>query len=248
MKLTLLSLISFLSFCHGALDPRIVRGVNAKPSEIPYQVSLQYFITGRLFCGGIILNQQYVLTAAHCMNHENIELVKVVVGSDLKQPHAVHFIESVYIHKKYDLLRNDIALIKLKTPLKFSTLVSPVVLPKQNETVIANSRAIVSGYGAESYNGIETDKLKVASIRIADQAYCKSMYWRFKQPIFDTNICAYEPTVEKGSCQGDSGGPLTVDGKLVGIVSWGYGCSDRVYPAIYTRVSSYVNWIKKHAV
>ncbi|KAL6435846.1 hypothetical protein ACFW04_005604 [Cataglyphis niger] len=204
MTLTLLSLISFLSISHGALiklDPRIVGGRIAKPGEIPYQVSLQIIETGHHFCGGVVLNQKYVLTAAHCVFGKDVNLISATVGTtDLREPHAVHFIESSYVHEEYDENNswfNDIALLKLKSPFKFSTLISPVVLPEQNQIVKTNSIATVSGYGR---------------------------LW------------------------GDSGGPLTVDGKLVGLVSWSYRCSDTVYPSVYTRVPSYVNWIEKYAV
>ncbi|XP_050454706.1 trypsin-7-like isoform X2 [Cataglyphis hispanica] len=256
MTLTLLSLISFLAISHGALiklDPRIVGGRNAKPGEIPYQVSLQIIETGHHFCGGVVLNQKYVLTAAHCVFGKNVSLISATVGTtDLRKPHAVHFIESSYVHKEYDENNswfNDIALLKLKTPFKFSTLISPVVLPEQNQIVKTNSIAIVSGYGRLWYNGNKTTELHVANIKVADQAYCRYMYEKHSKNIFDTaHICANEPTVERGSCKGDSGGPLTVDGKLVGLVSWSYRCSDTVYPSVYTRVPSYVNWIEKYAV
>ncbi|GAB1865438.1 Trypsin-7 [Camponotus japonicus] len=255
MTLTLLSLIPFLAISHSALvtlDPRIVGGRNAKPGEIPYQVSLQTIQTGHHFCGGVVLNQNYVLTAAHCAFGTDVELISATVGTtDLQKPYAVHFIESSYIHEGYDSNNswiNDIALLKLKSPFNFSALVSPVVLPKQNQTVKANSIAVVSGYGRLWHNGNRTTELNVASIKIANQDYCRYMYVKHSKNIFDTHICANEPTVERGSCKGDSGGPLTVDGKLVGLVSWSYRCSDMIYPSVYTRVPSYVNWIRKYAV
>ncbi|KMQ89713.1 mite allergen der f 3-like protein [Lasius niger] len=217
MTLTLLSLISFLSISHGALvtlDSRIVGGRHAKPGEIPYQVSLQTIKTEHHFCGGVVLNQKYVLTAAHCVFGKDVKLISAIVGTtDLRKPHAVHFIESSYIHKGYNRDNswlNDIALLK--------------------------------------HNGNRTKELNVVSIKVADQAYCRYMYAKHLKNIFDTHICANEPTVERGSCKGDSGGPLTVDGKLVGLVSWSYRCSDMIYPSVYTRVPSYVNWIRKYAV
>ncbi|XP_012218725.1 chymotrypsin-2-like [Linepithema humile] len=234
------------------LNPRIVGGRNAKPGEIPYQVSLQTIKSGHHFCGGVVLNKNYVLTAAHCASGKDVKTISATVGTtDLRRPYAVRLIESSYVHKQYDRNNswiNDIALLKLKSPFVFSTLVSPVALPEQNQTVKTGGLAIVSGFGRLWHDGNRTTELNLASIKIADQAYCRFMYQNRSKNIFDTQICANEPTVERGSCKGDSGGPLTVDGKLVGLVSWSHRCSDTIYPSVYTRVPSYVDWIKKHAV
>ncbi|XP_072747507.1 chymotrypsin-2-like [Anoplolepis gracilipes] len=255
MTLMQLFLISFLAISYGkliTLNPKIVGGRNAKPGEIAYQVSLQTIKTGHHFCGGVVLNQKYVLTAAHCVFGKNVKLISATVGTiDLRKPHAVYLIESSYVHEEYNRNNswiNDIALLKLISPIEFSTLVSPVELPKQNQTVKTDSTAIVSGYGRLRYNGNRTNELNVASIKIADQAYCRDMYAKHSKNIFNTHICANEPTVERGSCKGDSGGPLTVDGKLIGLVSWSHHCSDMVFPSVYTRVPSYVNWIREYAV
>ncbi|KAL0111983.1 hypothetical protein PUN28_013307 [Cardiocondyla obscurior] len=74
------------------------------------------------------------------------------------------------------------------------------------------------------------------------------MYNNMGYNVYSTQVCAYDPSVEKGSCHGDSGGPLTVGGKLVGLVSWANGCASTSYPTVYTRVVSYLDWIKVNAV
>ncbi|EZA56166.1 chymotrypsin-2 [Ooceraea biroi] len=269
MTFTLLLLVSLLAICHGmpaeldpveleslelepALDPRIVGGRNAKPGEIPYQVSLQTISSGHHFCGGVILNQNYVLTAAHCVSGKNVSLISATVGTtNLTRPYKVHLIKSAYVHEKYNRSNswiNDIALLKLQTKFTYNNLVGPVVLPKQNLFVRAGAKAVVSGYGRLWHNGPRTKELNLVTIQIADMTYCKSMYKKHSRNIYNTaHLCANEPTVEKGSCKGDSGGPLTVNGELVGLVSWSYRCSHTEYPSVYTRVPSYVNWIKLHA-
>ncbi|EFN79001.1 Trypsin-7 [Harpegnathos saltator] len=137
---------------------------------------------------------------------------------------------------------------QVQTPFVFSFLVHPVILPRQDEIVKAGATAVVSGYGRLQHNGKKTKQLHIVSIKIADQAHCKAMYKERSRIIYNTQICANDPTVEKGSCKGDSGGPLMVDGKLVGLVSWSAHCSDTKYPAVYTRVPSYINWISKHII
>ncbi|XP_014486675.1 PREDICTED: trypsin-7-like [Dinoponera quadriceps] len=216
------------------------------------QVSLQQVIDQNNFCGGVILNEYYILTCAHCIFEMDISLFTVVVGTtDLRLPYARYFPESSYIHERYnvsDSLINDIATIKVKTPFVFSSLVSPVVLPQQDEIVKAGATAVVSGYGRIKLNGERTKGLHIASVTITDQANCKAIYKRGRKIIYDTQICTNEPTVVKGSCLGDSGGPLTVDGKLVGLISWSVSCGNTRFPTIYTRVSSYINWISEHTM
>ncbi|XP_032686019.1 trypsin-7-like [Odontomachus brunneus] len=252
MKLTLLFLVRLLIASH-ALEPRIIRGRKAEPGEVPYQVSLQTIASQHNFCGGVILNEYYVLSCAHCMLEKDVNLLMAVVGTvDLRLPYATHLLESSYVHEKYnrsDSWINDIALIKVKTPFVFSFLVYPVVLPRQDEIVKADSTAVVSGYG-RLQGDEKTKELHIVNIKIVDQDYCKAAYQQRPSHhiIYDTQICANDPTMKKGSCKGDSGGPLTVDGKLVGLVSWSAGCGAIKYPGVYTRVPSYIDWISKYVV
>ncbi|KAH0950604.1 hypothetical protein HN011_008292 [Eciton burchellii] len=254
MTSTLLLLLPLLAICHAlpaALNPRIVGGRNAKPGEIPYQVSLQTISSRHHFCGGVILNKNYILTAAHCVSGKNVSLISATVGTtDLRRPHKTYLIKNAYVHEKYNRSNswiNDIALLKIQNEFNFTSLVGPILLPKQNLAIKPGAKAVVSGYGRLWHNGNRTTELNVASIRITSDKYCRSMYKKHSKNIFPTHICANEPFVEKGSCKGDSGGPLTVNGRLIGLVSWSYRCADTKYPSVYTRVPAYVNWIKKHA-
>jgi len=249
MMINLLFLIPLIGASMG-FKPRIVGGTLARPGEIPYQVSLQDIKTDHHFCGAVILNEQYVLTAAHCLVNKNTSKVSVNVGmTNLRKPHSIHLIESSYIHEEYDPTNswiNDIALIKLKSPFSFSSLVSAVKLPRQNETTDANTVTIVSGFGRLWQGGMGSTELRVVNIIVADQTFCREQYGANFMNIYDTQICAYDPTEQKGSCQGDSGGPLTANGKLIGLVSWSNGCADTEFPSVFTRVSSYIDWIKEH--
>ncbi|XP_073968006.1 trypsin alpha-3-like [Bombus fervidus] len=118
-------------------------------------------------------------------------------------------------------------------------------MPSPGEIAKTNDPAIVSGFGTLTYEGEMTKLLHWVDIKVADQNYCNQMY---KNVIHNTQLCAYDNTTVKGHCDGDSGGPLMVNGKLHGIVSWSMNCANVVYPSVYTRVSSYLNWINEHAV
>ncbi|XP_031838671.1 chymotrypsin-2-like [Nomia melanderi] len=256
MILSTLSILALLSFSNAALlpwfDPRIVNGENAKAGEIPYQVSLQNKGSSFHFCGGSVLNENYVITASHCVSGKTASQIKVVAGTiDLSKPGSEHNVLKIIMHEKYNSLDswiNDIALLKVEKPFVKSKLISFVPLVSENDVVNPNEVATVSGWGRLRQGGPTTIHLQRVNILIANQEYCTLMYKKHGYKIYDSHVCAYDPSVEKGSCNGDSGGPLMVKGKLVGLVSWAMGCALTDYPTVYTRVASHLDWIKKNAV
>lgn len=245
----ILLLLPLMVLTNAELTSQIIGGEVAKPGEIPYQVSLQIEKIGFHFCGGSILNERYVITAAHCVTKVPLKMVVVVAGTvDLRIPTLKHGVQAAYAHERYnstDAYANDIALVKVKQPFVKSTVVSFVHLPSPKDIAVTNEPAIVSGFGTLTYEGEKTPLLHWVDIKIADQDYCNKMY---DNVIHDTQICAYDPVVTKGHCNGDSGGPLTINGKLHGIVSWSMDCADILYPSVYTRVTSYLDWIEDHAI
>ncbi|XP_025986025.2 chymotrypsin-2 isoform X1 [Solenopsis invicta] len=252
MALRVLYFLSLLAFSYAGilpfLNPRIVNGREAEEGEIPYQVSLQDKNNfGRHFCGGSILDENYVITAAHCVDIKQEEDLKVVAGTiDLDSPKSSHDVERIIKHKEYnpkDSWKNDIALLKVTPPFKESATIKRVTLRSTN--VETNDPAVVSGWGKLWQTGPSTNKLRLVDIFIADQTTCENRYRdRFGMTVHqDEQVCAYNPSSEKGSCQGDSGGPLTVNNELVGLVSWAYLCADQTYPTVFTRVFHYLNWI-----
>ncbi|XP_077256105.1 trypsin-1-like isoform X3 [Temnothorax americanus] len=257
MALKVLCLLGLLAFSHAGVlplfDPRIVNGENAKVGEIPYQISLQDKYSSFHFCGGSILSDKYVITAAHCVEGKRANGIKVVAATInlTSQEKSQHEVERIVIHENYrpaNSWLNDIALLEVKTPFVKSNKVGHVPLPPKGHTVKANDVAVVSGWGRLWQGGPTTTKLQRVNILIADQEYCRYMYSNMGYNVYPTQVCAHHPETEKGSCHGDSGGPLTVGGKLVGLVSWANGCASTSYPTVYTRVVSYLDWIKANAV
>lgn len=86
--------------------------------------------------------------------------------------------------------------------------------------------------------------LLAAQVNIVSQLSCSRAYLRIAK-VTSGMICASASDPPRDACQGDSGGPLVANGHLVGLVSWGEGCADTVYPGVYTRVSEYENWIRE---
>ncbi|XP_077256100.1 chymotrypsin-2-like isoform X2 [Temnothorax americanus] len=251
MTIQLLFLITLFAISHGVLreiDTQIVGGRIPKPGEVPYQVSLQRTATKEHFCGGVIISRHFILTAASCVHDVDISAISANVGlTDLQEPHAVHEIESSHIHENYNRTKliNDIALLKLQSPIKYSPLVRAALLTPY-KTIPAGTKVVASGFGRLSYEGPKTKRLYVADIKTVDNDYCKTLYRTMKN-IYPTQICAHDEKEEKGSCQEDTGGPLILDQVLIGIDSWRYRCGDKIYPAVYTHVPSYFQWIIDNA-
>ncbi|XP_011147843.2 trypsin-1 [Harpegnathos saltator] len=255
MALTILSLLSLLALSQARIieplfDSRIVNGVDAKFGEIPYQISLQDKHSNFHFCGGSILDENHVITAAHCIAGKSPNNIKVVAGTiDLQDPKSTHEVIRITAHEKYNAANswiNDIAILRVGNPFVKSTQVGYVTLPPKGHVVKGNDLAVVSGWGRLWQNGPTTKKLQRVNILIADQDYCRQKYNSMGYNVHLSQVCAYDPDTEKGSCNGDSGGPLTVGGKLVGLVSWAYGCASTNYPTVYTRVESHLDWINAH--
>ncbi|XP_048515150.1 trypsin-1-like [Athalia rosae] len=234
---------------------RIVNGTTAKPGERPFQVSLQR-LSRFHFCGGSVLNANYVITAGHCVEGESARWLLVVAGTndvfDYDQG-IVRSVRRIKIHENYnaaDAWRNDIALLELAEPLlEIPNVVRYVKLPSADQSLKTGDAAVVSGWGRDRSGGQSPKLLQIVTIEISDQDYCKRIYVaEAGLEVSDSQVCADVPEGGKGSCQGDSGGPLTVNDELTGLVSWAAGCAQRGYPTVFTRVAEFLDWIAENAV
>ncbi|CAK6436791.1 unnamed protein product [Pipistrellus nathusii] len=226
---------------------RIVNGEDAVPGSWPWQVSLQDK-TGFHFCGGSLISEDWVVTAAHC----GVRTSHVVVagefdqGSDAEDTQVLK-IAKVFKNPKFNMftVNNDITLLKLATPARFSQTVSAVCLPDEADDFPAGSLCATTGWGLTKYNNAKTpDKLQQAALPLLSNAECKK-FWGNK--ITNLMVCAGASGVS--SCMGDSGGPLVCqkDGSwtLVGIVSWGSGTCSTSSPGVYARVTELMPWVRQ---
>ncbi|CAH1781196.1 unnamed protein product, partial [Owenia fusiformis] len=232
---------------------QIVGGVPARPGEFPWQAEFLNTKKGTL-CGGFLINSEWVLTAAHCINNANGDratdyLVSLGLHDRTDATGALEIVPlGGVMHELYDdfNILNDIMLVQLPAGAipSFSDTIRPVCKPSASNTY-AGQVGTVSGWGTTSAGGSISNILLYANLDIITNAACDSAYPN--EDIFDYNMCAARDG--KDSCQGDSGGPLSVwnpNTQLyegAGIVSWGYGCADPLYPGVYTRVSYYEAWI-----
>eukprot|EP00918_Siedleckia_nematoides_P006508 GHVU01014173.1.p1 GENE.GHVU01014173.1~~GHVU01014173.1.p1 ORF type:complete len:268 (+),score=15.85 GHVU01014173.1:69-872(+) len=246
-----LSLVLSVTEAQNVEESRIVGGQNAKPNEFPYQVSLQQ--SGKHFCGGSIISQSWVVTAAHCNVGGDIT---VVAGEhdfrresgDEQTRNAVDFI----VHEDYQKDKNngvgpdDIALITVDRPFTLNGKVKAIKLPEADS--YPTGRAVVSGWGSISrlIFPIPPNILQKATLPVHTQTQCQR-YWA-GSAFTDRNVCAGSLLGLSATCQGDSGGPLASgsgnDRTLVGIVSWGaVPCGVAGKPGVFVQVSKYIGWI-----
>ncbi|XP_029466497.1 chymotrypsinogen 2-like [Rhinatrema bivittatum] len=253
--LWLLSCLAVISTAYGcgtpAIQPvvsgyaRIVNGEDAVPGSWPWQVSLQDN-TGFHFCGGSLINEYWVVTAAHC----SVSTAhRVILGEyDKASPDAnvqVKTIAKVFKHPNYSpfTIRNDIILVKLSSPAILNSHVSPVCLASSADIFSGGLRCVTTGWGLTQSTDKETPNiLQQVSLPLLTNTDCKR-YWGNK--IADVMICA--GAAGASSCMGDSGGPLVCQKNgawtLVGIVSWGSGNCSPTTPGVYARVTSLRDWV-----
>ncbi|KAK4873165.1 hypothetical protein RN001_015194 [Aquatica leii] len=234
-------LIAHVSLAHTLLEHKIVGGTLASEAQFPYQVSIRYF--GGHFCGGSIIDADTVLTAAHCVDKKDSTKFHVVVGSNQLNPGGLWYSISHYkVHEDYDpaAATNDIAVMKMLTPIGFTTQVQPIVV--DNTFVPDGVKCILSGWGATSYPGPSSNDLLYFTGDVIALDQCKLSFPGSPYPLLDSNICAFA-RYGVGGCSGDSGGPLVSNNKQIGIASWVALCAVGA-PDVYTRVSYFSDWIK----
>ncbi|XP_049776130.1 mite allergen Der f 3-like [Schistocerca cancellata] len=231
---------------------RIINGVDAAPGEFPFQLSVQLDFLGTYIhaCGASILNEFWAISAAHCFEMGGFYAILAGTTSLVQGGSMINISETI-IHPQYDSSNswiNDIALIKVATPFVLDgTTMGTIQLPAQGQETPDGSSVTVIGWGSTSFGGSSPAELQKVDIVVWNQELCSSLFWDgFEYPVYPTMICAAGVEQQAGSCNGDSGGPLFHEGVLVGIVSWSYNCGEPPYPDVFTRVSSYVDWINQY--
>ena len=237
------------------ITPRIVGGNEVSPQNAyPWLVSLQYY--GTHYCGGSLIDPEWVLTAAHCWVDANgipipvTSEEKVVLGehslSILSGREQKIGISEVYIHPDFnvDTFEDDFALLKLSSPATINDYVKTIDLVGGSPGNLAGQSSDVVGWGTTVYGGSVSDVARVATINVLADSACSNYDPAFKP---GSMLCAGTLDGSKDACQGDSGGPLAYDDgdswRQVGVVSWGYGCGVAGFPGVYSRLSSVHAWV-----
>merc|ERR1712198_161752 len=183
----------------------IVGGSQARPHSLPWQISLQGsyygYDTGH-FCGGTIISDKYIITAAHCLTEDGMSYRVVVGAHSLRQAdnyEASLPVEKVIIHEGYDDeegTEDDIALLKLKGSIEYSDAVQPICLPAKTQEWDEDDMFLVSGWGAKKEGGGTPDKLHQVMVPYYNNDKCNSLRF-YKGSIHDKVICAGYPKGRK---------------------------------------------------
>lgn len=209
-------------------------------------------------CGGTLISDKFVLSAAHCASSRDGPPVKIRLGvTDITKnfdSRQDFDIQRIIKHPQYTHTQKyyDIVLFKLDRPVRYTTSVRPACLWAERD--ITSTTAIATGWGRIEFGGNASDKLLKVTLKIFSNQRCQNTYRMgtkgLPRGIIDSMVCAGDLQGGKDTCSGDSGGPLLITKNnnqcvfyLVGITSFGRHCAAPNTPAIYTRVSSFIDWI-----
>ncbi|XP_051005367.1 kallikrein-10 [Acomys russatus] len=214
----------------------------------PWQVSL--FHNLQFQCAGVLVDQSWVLTAAHCWRKKPL---RARVGDDhllLFQKEQLRGTSSPVFHPKYQPCsgrvlpqrsdEHDLMMLKLSSPVVLTSNVHPVQLPFR--CAQPGQECQVSGWGTTSSRRVKYNRsLSCSRVTLLSQKQCEAFY----PGVFTNSMICAALDKNQDSCQSDSGDPLVCDGTLHGILSWGiYPCGTQS-PPVYTEICKYMPWIRR---
>uniref|UniRef100_A0A3Q3G3C0 trypsin n=1 Tax=Labrus bergylta TaxID=56723 RepID=A0A3Q3G3C0_9LABR len=216
----------------GSSESGIVGGRVAKPHSRPYMASLQVDEHHR--CGGILIREDFVLTAAHCKlsDHMTVVLGAHDISKREKSQQRIQVAE-FYPHKRFNGNTDyDIMLLKLKHSATLNKYVNVIRLPKRDDEILANINCEVAGWGYTEPDGCPSSVLKETKEKMQFPFECKKIW----ADSFNSQhmICTKFDKKKGGICKGDSGGPLMCKSKLQGITAFTLksDCNNPKYPHI----------------
>jgi secreted trypsin-like serine protease len=237
--------------------PKMVGGIGASQGQYPWQVSLgASWVPDRFkahYCGGSIIADRWVLTAAHCVEGLVPDDITVSSGSVVLDANThVTAVQAIIINNAYKKAEtgDDIALLKLATPFRFDRNTKAVRLSDDGSDSFAAT--LVEDHAGHYLDaagwGSNGKASKLRQLNYINVPYVEPGECHYSTLNPDKMVCAGYRFGKTDSCQGDSGSGLTVspggsDPALVGVVSFGEGCAQPGKPGVYTRVSHYAMWI-----
>lgn len=241
---------------------KIVGGETAREGLAPYQISIQT-LSGNHFCGGAIIDEKWIITAAHCLQSKKASDFKVLTGTQILKDHNGTYYEpeEVILHCNYNnpSYYNDIALVRLKEPIKFNERTSKV--DYDYSPLKAGDKLTLTGWGTLALGGRIPNELQTLQVEYVSFEDCRFLHKNSTWVDYG-HTCTFND-FGRGACHGDSGGPLVANNKLVraslylfiyvyknvnlqvALVNWGRPCAQG-YPDVHARVSYYHDFIRKN--
>ncbi|XP_008838144.1 cathepsin G [Nannospalax galili] len=238
----LLLLLAFI-LLPGDEAEKIIGGREARPHSYPYMAYLLIQNPeGLTACGGFLVREDFVMTAAHCWGRS----ISVTVGAhNIQRRERTQQrinVRRAIRHPDYNTqnFTNDIMLLQLSRRIRRNKAVSPVALPRgAGERLRPGTLCTVAGWGRVSLSR-GTNVLQEVQLRVQGDQTCRN---RFRTFTTQTQICVGNPRKRKTAFKGDSGGPLVCNNVAQGIVS--YGASNGTPPAVFTKIKSFLPWIRR---
>ncbi|MDE1312503.1 trypsin-like serine protease [Vibrio aestuarianus] len=266
-KRILLVLLFSASVSAVDIQPYIVNGTDTTSATYPsfaslfYQTTTQY--STRSFCGASIINDQFILTAAHCIYNEPDTMLYTVVVPQLddaadfpygniqqSRASAFYYLDS-YVGTEETLWQDDIAIIKLETPLNVTDY-SSLLNVQLNDSYPLNGVYRTIGHGLIAGNVFGSTRLQETTLDFVDHATCAAYYG---SALTSTHICfdgALNGSYKNSTCSGDSGGPVYWFNGFqyiqIGLTSFGPAiCGDSSQPvtSVFTELYDYQSWINR---
>uniref|UniRef100_A0A182WGE0 Peptidase S1 domain-containing protein n=1 Tax=Anopheles minimus TaxID=112268 RepID=A0A182WGE0_9DIPT len=242
-------------------EPRIVGGTKAAFGRWPWQISLRQWRTSTYLhkCGAALLNENWAITAAHCVDNVPPSDLLLRLGEyDLaleEEPYGYQErrVQIVASHPQFDprTFEYDLALLRFYEPVIFQPNIIPVCVPENDENFIGRT-AFVTGWGRLYEDGPLPSVLQEVTVPVIENKICETMYRSagYIEHIPHIFICAGWKKGGYDSCEGDSGGPMVIQRPdkrflLAGVISWGIGCAEPNQPGVYTRISEFRDWINQ---
>uniref|UniRef100_A0A182PSE8 trypsin n=1 Tax=Anopheles epiroticus TaxID=199890 RepID=A0A182PSE8_9DIPT len=218
----------------------IIGGTDLKDGMAPYLAALM--TNGTFLCGGSIIDDRWILTAAHCLSNikENASVVRVGTNSYSKGG-TKYLIDRAIPHQGYDgKFSNDIALLRLKTPLKFGKRVQKIEL--STKIVPINATVTIVGRGVIDNKRNSPKRAQILDVQNIGVNHCQAIGLFI--PLDERFLCSLSKEGQ-GACNGDSGSPVVWNGKQVALVQSGTKCCAMGFPDLHVRTHYYDEWIRK---
>ncbi|XP_054718371.1 clotting factor B-like [Uloborus diversus] len=243
----------------------IIKGVKAQEKAWPWLVAITHKGYDSATCTGFLIDKRHVVSAAHCFStNSSPRSYSAIIGDgDLLKGIRFGF-KKIVVHAGYKAGFNydDIALLTLDRNVRFPGFV-PICLPgkKLAKHTLKGLLTTAAGWGVtQREQGSKSSRflMKLSNIPVISSKKCERQLEKdtsnfrkyFPRGITNGLLCTGFPGPGQDTCRGDSGGPLMLRYRglwyAVGVTSFGYNCGGYGIPSGYTRVSSYLDWIRKH--